>query len=185
MIAALRDSYVEAVFFMGINERYPHWFAEELYNCTFTDESRFTFWVPEHDRRPDYHEKELVEDYSVFLRKSNGEIHLTNYDVVDELYCIFRSDRFDNSALLALNDDVIEYVECHGGHVVSGYPEWFYEYFTEAVNFPSEEESIFLDNENGDITITEHCVFLRNKFGEIRVVDYTTFIKYYDPDPGF
>lgn len=184
MIAALRGSYLDAVYFMGINERYPDWFCEELYDATFTDDARYTFWVERSNRRPDYSEKILVEDFSVFIRKSNNDIFVTNYDLLDECYTTFRTDKFTNSALVAFNDDVIEYVECHGG-LVSGYDgDWFYEYFTEELNNPQNEETIFCNDVNGDITVTEHCAVLRNKYGEIRVLNWKDFIKYYDPDPG-
>lgn len=183
MKSALRGSYVEVVFYMGINERYPMWFTEELYNCTFTDDSNYTFWVPEYERSPDYHEKILVEDYSVFIRKENGDIHVTSYDVFDQLYYQFRFDRFDNSGLAAFREDVIDYVECFGGSVISGYPDWFYEHFTESVIYQYGEESIFIDRDDGELSVTHHVVFLRNKFGEIRVMDYDVFLKYYEPHP--
>lgn len=184
MKAALRGSYVDVVFYMGTNERYPMWFTEELYNNVFSDEDRYTFYVPRQERTITYYERQLVEDYSVFLRKPTGEIHVTDYDAFDDLFTMFRFDKFENTALAALNEDVIDYVECQGGRVLSGYPDWFYEYFTEAVNNPTEEETIFIDSENGELTITDHCAVLQNRFGEVRIMDWKTFIKYYDPDPG-
>lgn len=201
---ALRGSYVEVVFFMGINERYPAWFADELYNNIFQDADRYTFWVPEYQRTPDYHEKQLVDDYSVFIRKTTGEIHVIDYDLFIEVFYLFRYDKFTNSGLAAMNEDCIDYVECHGGELSSGYPEWFEEYFTEAVNFPGDDSTLFFydnndpfddvvtlvvnDNSvvvaiNGDVEVTSRCVFLRNKFGEVRGLGYHTFLKYYDPDP--
>src|SRR5437763_13558696 len=112
MRVALRGSYVEFVIFMGVTEKYPLWFEEELYECTYTDESRFTFWVPFNERNPDYYEKQLIEDYSVFLRKPNGEVHVTDYDIFTELYITFRYDAFTNSGRAALHEHCIEYVEC-------------------------------------------------------------------------
>lgn len=184
MIAALRGKYLEAVFYMGENQRYPDWFCEELYDATFTDESRYTFWVDRRSRRADYYEKTLVEDYSVFLRKESGEIFVTNYDCLDELYTTFRTDAFSNSALVAFNEDVINYAEFHGG-VSCGYPDdWFYEHFTESLHNPVEGETIFVADDGGDITVTEHCVIMQNNYGEIKVLDWATFTKFYDPDPG-
>lgn len=185
MKAALRGSYVEVVFFMGVNERYPMWFSEELYNNIFTDESRYTFYVPRQERTIMYHEKQLVEDYTVFLRKPNGDIHVTDYDAYDALYMTFRFDAFENSAFAAMYDDVIEYVECQGGQVQSGYPDWFYEWVSEAINYPEGEESMLIDVNGQDISITDHCAILQNKFGEIKIMDWDKFLKYYDPDPGY
>jgi hypothetical protein len=199
MRVALRNSYVEFVIFMGITEKYPLWFEEELYECTYTDESRYTFWIPDGERNCQYWDKQLVEDYSVFLRKPNGEVHVTDYDTFTELYITFRYDAFTNSGIASLEGDCIDYVEAQAGILPAGYPEWFYEYFTEAVNYPQEDKTFyFYDNnrhdlkvtkdsmeitDGGDVTITEHCVFLRNKFGEIRGITYKQFLKYYDPDP--
>lgn len=199
MRAALRGSYVQYVLFMGIAERYPLWFEEELYECVYQDESRFTFWSPVGEREPDYYDKELIEDYSVFLRKPNGEVHVTDYDTFTELYISFRLDTFTNSGIAALEGDCIEYVEAEAGELTAGYPEWFYEYFTEAINFPQDDKTFyFYDTDKhvlkasrdsievsigGDVEISEHSVFLRNKYGEIRAMTYKTFLKYYDPDP--
>lgn len=185
MKAAIQGGYVEAVFFMGVNEKYPMWFQEEIYDAIFTNESLYTFWVDRSERTPDYYEKQLVEDYSVFLRRSNGEIFVTNYDLLDEYYTIFRTDTFTNSALVAFNDDIIEYMECHGG-ILCGYPEdWFYEYFTESLLNPQQGETVFVNEVDGDITITEHCSVMQNKYGEVKVVDWDTFIQIYDPEPGY
>lgn len=199
MRVALRDSYVEYVYFMGVTERYPSWFQEELYECTFTDDSRFTFWVPCDQRTPDYYEKQLVEDYSVFLRKPSGEVHVTDYDTFQELYITFRYDAFTNSGIAALEQDCIEYVEAPAGKLVDGYPEWFYEFFTEAFNYPQDDKTFFFYDTDqhclkasrdsmeisvgGDVEVTEHCVFLRNKFGEVRGMTYEQFLRYYDPEP--
>jgi hypothetical protein len=199
MIAALRGSYVEYVYFMGVTEKYPPWFEEELYDSVYMDENRYTFYQPLGERKPDYYDKILVEDYTVFLRKPNGDIHVTDYDIFKELYTVFRYDSFTNSGVAAFNEDCIEYVECLGGVLPAGYPEWFYEYFTEALNFPRDSETIyFYDNDKhsitasrdflevpirGEATVKEHCVFLRNKFGEIRGMTYDEFLIYYDDDP--
>lgn len=183
MLAGLRDSYVDVIFYMGVNEIYPFWFTEILYSCILVDEDRYTFYIPREERGYDYYEKKLVEDYSVFLRKADGSIHVTDYDTFEELYNLFKYDKFENSGLASLKSDCIEYIVCHGGQILSGYPEWFYEYFTEALHNPNAEESVFISEKNGDVTITEHCVFLRNRFGEIRVMAWKDFTEYYDPDP--
>lgn len=184
MRAALRGSYTDVIFYKGFPERYPEWFEEEFYERIFTDEFLYTFYVPRQMRTPAYYEKKLIDDYSVFLRRSDGHIHLTDFDTYKSLYHEFRYDGFENSALAALHDDTIEYVECHGGKIMSGYPDWFYEYFTESFNNPSQEESIFIDRDNGEITVSSHCAILRNKYGELRMMDWNSFIRYYDPDPG-
>lgn len=201
MRVAFRDSYIEYVIFMGVTERYPSWFAEELYECTYTDESRYTFWVPIDERQPDYYEKQLVEEYSVFLRKPNGDIHVTDYDIFQDLYVTFRYDAFTNSGIAALEQDCIEYVECHPGILPAGYPEWFYAFFTEAFNFPENEETVFFYDadekslkasrgslvatagKHGEVDVVEHCVFLHNKYGEIKGLSYNEFLKYFDPNP--
>lgn len=199
MRAALHDSYVEFVIFMGMTEKYPLWFEKELDKCAYTDESRFTFWVSKDERRPDYYEKKLIEEYSVFLRKSNGEIHITDYDVFQNLYVTFRLDWFTNSGLAAFEEDCIEYVECTGGMLSVAFPDWFYEYFTEAINLP-DDETMFIPDSNvnrisidggpfleideyGGVSVDNHCVFLRNKFGEIRGMLFSEFEKHYDYDP--
>jgi hypothetical protein len=199
MRAALRGSYVEYVVFMGVTERYPLWFEEEIYDSVLIDESRYTFWLYKNERSPDYHEKELIEDYSVLLRKPNGDIHLTDWDVFTDMYITFTYDGFTNSGIAAFEEDCIDYVECQAGMLPAGYPEWFYEYFTEAFNYPEDETTFFFYDTTkhvlkaskdsleitagGDVTVTEHCVFLHNKFGEIRGMSYYEFLKYYDPEP--
>lgn len=198
MIAALNGSYVEYVIFNGCTEKYPAWFAEELYECTYTDESRFTFWIPSDERDPDYHEKQLIEDYSVFLRKPTGEIHVTEYDTFQKLYTQFTYDKFTNSGIAAFISDCIEYVECWGGVLSKEYPDWFYEFFTEAVNLPQGETVYFHDHDmstntsrgpflevsdDGQVSVDGHCVFLRNRLGEIKGMFYGEFRKYYDDDP--
>jgi hypothetical protein len=196
---ALRGSYVEFVIFMGTTENYPRWFEKLIEDAIYVDESRFTFYVDRLERRPDYYEKSLIEDYSVFIRKSDGEVHVTNYDTFQELYISFKYNDFKHAGLAALEEDCIEYVECKPGVLSAGYPDWFYEYFTEMINFPHDEETIYLYDETqhcltakrgnlivplgGDATVTKHCVFLHNRFGEVRGMDYDDFIKYYDPNP--
>jgi hypothetical protein len=199
MQVALRGSYVEYVVFRGITEEYPKWFDKEL-DQMYLNEHRFTFYMPKEERYPDYHEKELVEEFSVFLRKfENDEVFLTNYDTFSELYTIFQYDLFTNSGIAAYKEDTIEYVECRGGILNDEYPNWFYEYFTEAINFPYENETVlFYDawakglkvtegtlfvRNNGDISVSTHCVFLRNRFGEIMGMEYIQFLKIYDPLP--
>jgi hypothetical protein len=199
MRVALRGSYIDFVIFMGLTEKYPLWFEEELYECTYTDESRYTFWVPYDERKPDYHDKQLIEDYSVFLRKPNGEVFVTDYDVFQGMYTTFTFSEFTHSGIAAFDADCIEYVECQAGVLPAGYPEWFYEFFTEAFNYPQDEKTYYFYDASkntlkasrdalevsagGDVEVTEHCVFLRNKFGEIRGMLYDDFLKYYDPNP--
>jgi hypothetical protein len=199
MRVALRGSYVEYVIFMGITEKYPLWFEHELSECVYEDESRYTFWTPMEERGPDYYEKQLVADYSVFLRKPNGEVHVTDYDTFSYLYVTFKYDAFTNSGIAALEGDCIDYVECQAGVLPAGYPEWFYAYFTEAFNYPQDEKTFFFYDTDkhvltasresmeitagGDVIINEHCIFLHNRFGEIRGMTYREFLRYYDPDP--
>jgi len=184
MKAALRGSYIEFVIFAGDNELYPMWFAEEIYDSTFTDESRFTFWVCRGERRPDYYEKQLIEEYSVILKKPTGELHVTSYEAFTELYSTFVYCEFLHCGIAALRDDCIEYVDIIGGRLPDKYPDWFYEYYTESVNFSQEGETILINNYGQDqVSVTKRCVFLRNKLGEIRGMDYDIFLKYYDPSP--
>ena len=183
MKVALKGSYVEFVFFMGVTEHYPTWFDEEINDNIYMDEARYTFWVPKEERAVDYYEKQLIEDYTVFLRKANGDIHVTDYDTFNKLYMMFCHNAFTNSGVAALTVDCIEYVEVKGGVLDKRYPEWFYEYFTEAVNFPNNEETVLIQ-QDGNITVKAHSVFLRNKFGEIKELLYEDFIKYYDPQPA-
>lgn len=184
MRAALRGSYVDYVLYTGVTEKYPSWFKRQLDKCTYTDESRFTFWVTPEERRPDYYEKQLIEDYTVILRKPNGEIHLTDYDVFQNLYITFSYDAFTNSGLAAYENDAIEYVECKPGILDAGYPEWFYEFFTEAVTLPNEFEGFMLFTKNDTVMVTEHIVVLQNRIGEIRTMPYSQFEKYYDDKPA-
>lgn len=183
MRAALRGTYTEYAHFNSISDRYPDWLVDELYDSIFSNESSYSFWSPEGDREVEYYDKTLIADYSVFLRNSSGHIHVTTYDAFIELYDIFTYDSFTNSGLVALKEDSIEFVECKAGVIPAGYPSWFYEYFTEAVNFPQEPETIFI-NDRFDISVDDRCIFLRNKFGEVRYMEYESFIKQYDPDPN-
>lgn len=184
---------MEFVIYMGMTEEYPTWFAEELYRCTYLDESRFTIWIPKGERKADYHEKKLIEDYSVFLRKSNGDLFVVDLDLFTDLYTTFRYDAFTSSGIVAFNEDCIEYVECTGGVLIDEYPDWFYEYFTEAINLPESETIFFMDKghrlvsnmniDDGELTVIDRCVFMRNKYGEIKGMGYSDFLKYYDPKP--
>lgn len=183
MKAALRDSYLEYVYFTGVTERYPSWFAEELYYGGYMNENKYTFYVPLHQRSPDYYEKTLIEDYTVFLRKCDGSLHVTDYDTFKGLYTEFTYNRFYNCGIAAFDEDCIEYVECYPGVLPAGYPEWFYEYFTEAIILPQECEGFMLFSNDNTVEVTDHCVFLLNKYGEIRGMYYDEFLKYYDPDP--
>jgi hypothetical protein len=182
MITALRGHYVKFVIFMGVSERYPEWFIEEISNRVFVNESRFSFWTSPQERHSDYYEKELIETYSIVLRKFNGETHIAEVDTFNDMYHIFKYSQFENGGIAAFNDDIIEYVECSGGVLNTTYPEWFYEYFTEALNNPKDHESyLFSIDGLGHITIKERCVFLRNRFGEIKQMSYGSFLKYYEP----
>lgn len=183
MFAALRGHYVKFVVFMGVAERYPDWFIEEISERIFVNESRFCFWTPPPERTIDYHEKELIESFSVVVRKPNGEAHVMEWDTFNDLYRVFKFDLTTNSGVAAFNEDVIEYVECFGGMMVDNYPQWFYEYFTESLNNPKDSETYLLFSDNdGCLTIRERFIFLRNRFGEIRNIPYMDFLMYYDPD---
>jgi hypothetical protein len=105
MRAALRDSYIEFVLFMGMTEKYPLWFEKEMEYTVCQDENRYTFWVPMDERKPDYYDKQLVEDYSVFLRKPNGEVFVTDYDVFSSMYTTFYYNAFNNSGIAAFDED--------------------------------------------------------------------------------
>lgn len=182
MLTALRGQYVNFVVFMGVSERYPEWFIEEISNRVFVNESRFTFWTSPIERNVDYYEKDLIESYSIVLRKSNGETHIADVDTFKDLYQVFKYNLFENGGIAAFNDDVIEYVECVGGALIDTYPKWFYEYFTEALNNPKEYESYLFNIDGlGHITIKERCIFLKNRFGEIRQMSYGSFLEYYEP----
>lgn len=198
MIAAFHGSYVQYVIYIGITEKYPRWFEKEVLDNIYSDSDRFTFWVPLEERTVDYYEKTLVEDYSVFLRKPDGNIHCTDFDVFEKLYQVFKYDRFTNSGVAAFSEDCIEYIECKPGVLSSEYPEWFYEFFTESAVFPNVETVLMFDtdkyrlsynnskfemNTSGDISVLEHCVFLRNHLGEIRHMQYDIFKKHYNPGP--
>src|SRR5690606_35734242 len=127
MYAALKDHYLQYVIFQGMSDQYPEWFEQEVAERIFVDESRFCFWVPPQERRPDYYEKELIETYSVVLRKKSGEIHVLDMEVFNDMYTIFHYDKFVNGGICAFNDDMIEYTVCVGGSPIDRYPDWFYE----------------------------------------------------------
>ena len=182
MFAALRGHYVQFVVFMGLAEPYPEWFIEEVSDRAFINESRFCFWTPPQEREADYYEKELIETFSVVVRKSNGDTHITEIDTFNDMYRVFTYDHGINGGIAAFNEDVIEYVECFGGGLIDMYPEWFYEHFTELLNNPKDNESYLFNIDGlGHITIKERCVVLRNRFGEVRQMSYGNFLKYYDP----
>lgn len=198
MRVALRGSYVDFVMYMGITEKYPLWFERELNSIVDYGDSQYTFYVPLNERRIDYYEKQIISDYSVFIRKANGEVHVTDNCTFHDMYSTFIYNEFTHSGIAAFDDDCIDYVECQAGVLPTNYPEWFYEFFTEAFNFPKDGETIyFFDETNslsamrGDITvqsggeasIREHTVFLRNRFGEIKAMPYDKFVQYYDPSP--
>lgn len=202
MRAVLHGGWVDYVIYMGITENYPDWFNKEVLNDIYMDESRFTMWQPEEERSWDYYEKDCIESDSVFLRKPNGEIFMTSKYVFDQLYVIFLYDGFSNYGVAAYRDDCIEYVECQPGVVSADHPDWFYEYFTEAVHFQDQKESIFifdrsspvvigsssngvisLTGDVGQISVDSHCVFLRNFLGEIKHMEYSDFLKHYHPGP--
>lgn len=187
---------------MGITETYPRWFREEVMDNIFMDSNRFTFWTFEEERSFDYYEKELVEVYSVFLRKPDGDLKLTDYDTFEKLYRTLTYEDFSNSGIAAFEEDCIEYVECQPGVLSSEYPDWFYEYFTESIHLPNEETIFIFDTysattpisshnlnsnviehlneEIGQVSIDHHCVFLRNYLGEIRHMRYEDFEKFYN-----
>lgn len=183
MWAALRGHYVQFVIFMGLVERYPDWFNEEIAQRAFIDESRFCFWTSPPERLTDYYERELIETASVVLRKDNGDHHLTDVTIFEDMYHVFSYDHSINGGVAAFNEDVIEYVECVGGMVLDNYPDWFYEYFTESQNNPKEGETYLFSVDNlGYMTVKDRCVVLRNRFGEIRQTTYNDFIRHYDPN---
>lgn len=182
---------------MGVAEKYPKWFNRNVLDEIFMDSHRYTFWAPKDHRPPDYYDMTLVEDYSVFLMKPDGEVFCTTYDVFFKLYSVFKYNGFTNSGVAAYNDDCIEYVECRPGVLSDDHPDWFYEFFTEVANLPQEETVLMYDKDQSlyaqagsyiikledDITVDSHCVFLQNQFGEVRHMEYGDFIKHYNPGP--
>lgn len=100
------------------------------------------------------------------------------------MYITFSYNGFDNSGIAAYENDCIEYVECKPGKLDIGYPWWFYEYFTEAVNLPNEFEGFMLFAEDDEVKVVDHCVILRNRMGEIRTMAYDAFRKFYDNNPS-
>jgi len=205
MIAALHEGVVDFVHFMGMTENYPKWFKREVLDDIFMDSERYTFWVPEDERRSYYYEQILVEDYCVFLRKPDGDVTCVSYEVFENMYTQLTYNAHSNSGVASFIEDTISYVECLPGLISNEYPDWFYEFFTEAVHFPTEE-SIFiydldstkppitsssmdivepLDESTCQVFIDHHCVFLRNHLGEIRHMPYATFKKYYTSGPNW
>jgi hypothetical protein len=186
MFAALRGTYVQFVIFMGVLEKYPRWFIEEIANRIVVDDSRYCFWTSPPERNHDYYEKDLIDDYSVVVRKSTGETHIMEVDTFHEMYNVFQYNAALNGGRAAFNEDCIEYVECAGGGVsgsaLNHYPRWFYEYFTECLNYPDRGETYLLKLDDNDcVVVDQHCVFLRNKLGEVRQMPYLDFLKHYEP----
>jgi hypothetical protein len=182
MFAALRGTYVQFVVFMGVSERYPKWFIEEISNRVFSDDSRFCFWTPPPERELDYYEKELIEMYSIVVRKPDGSTHVMEQHTFTELYEVFQYNKSLNGGRAAFHEDIIEYVECVGGTMLDIYPPWFYEFFTECINHPDGTETYLLDIDgNGGLIIGGNYVVLRNKLGEVKPMLYLDFLKHYDP----
>lgn len=199
MKVALRDTYVEYVLFCGMSETYPRWFNELIDDTISLDESRYTLYVHYNERTMSYYDKQLVDDYSVFVRKPDGEVYVTDWDAFNEVYQTFTWSEFSHSGISAPHENCIEYVECKAGVLRDLYPAWFYEYFTEAFNFPQDDKTFFFydtDKHNvtatrdsleitagGGVTVKEDSVFLRNRLGEIKGMTWVDFLKYYDPYP--
>ena len=213
MLAVLHGGTVEYVIYMGMSEKYPKWFKREVLDDISMDAHRYTTWLPREERPWDYYEKTLVENFSVFIKKENGDLHCTDYDIFTKLYKTLSYFSFTNSGTAAYKEDCIDCVILEPGVLCEEYPNWFYEFFTESVTFPNEDESILVydlwsyggckeplngvikfqtKNEDknhiltdglGYISIYEKSVFLKNKFGEIRHMDYVDFIRHYDLGP--
>lgn len=183
MYAALRGSCVKYTIYMGMMESYPEWFQEEIADRILMDESHYTVWVSPPERKTDYYEKDLIETYSVVLRKCDGTHHITDWDTFVSLYQQFTYEQSINGGIAAFKEDVIEYVEVVGGAVVDNYPEWFYAYFTESLNNPKDNETYLFNIDGyGHMIVKDRCVVLRNRFNEIRQMTYEKFLKHYDPD---
>ena len=197
MRAVLHGGYVDYVIYTGLTERYPKWFRKEVLDEIYMDSHRYTFWAPKEERPFDYYEMTLVEDYSVFLRKSDGSIFCTSYDVFTQLYTVFLYEDYMNHGVAAFTEDCIEYVECQPGILSAEYPDWFYEFFTEVANLPMEQTVLMYDTSQSlyaqaggyviklydAVIVDTHCVFLQNQFGEVRHMEYGDFIKHYNPGP--
>lgn len=201
-VAARHEAYVDYVLYDGQIAKYPDWFYEEVLDDIVMDASRYTRWIPREQRAPDYHDKTVVERDSVFLRKHDGRIHMTDYATFQQLYYVFYHNDFLNHGVAAFEEDTIEYVECKPGALPFESPDWFYEYFTEAVNLPDEETILwnesfnvktktegliwsgFMDGtDEGEIVVDHHCVFLRNFAGSIMYLPWEYFIQDFNPGP--
>lgn len=201
-VAARYDSYVDYVIFDGQCERYPKWFEEDVLEDIVMDASRYTRWMPKEERPTDYFDKTVVERDSVFLRKHDGTIHVTDYYVFSNLYYVFYYNDYLNHGVAAYEDDIIEYVECLPGVLPFESPDWFYEYFTEAANLVDEETILWnssfdvgtevhgliwsdhMDGSGeGEIVVDVHCVFLRNFAGSVMYLPWKYFINDFNPGP--
>lgn len=202
-IAAYYESYIDYVVYDGMIEKYPAWFREEVLDDIVMDASRYTHWIPYDERPPGYYDKQVVEGASVFLRKPCGDIHCTDYDTFEKLYYTFYYNDFTNSGIAAFEEDIIEYVECRPGILPRESPDWFYEYFTEAVNLVDEETVLWNDsfgvrtdnkgllwsdygegNGTGEVVVDHHCVFMRNFAGSIMYQPWEKFIEVFNPGPN-
>ena len=205
MIAALYEGVVEFVLYMGMTENYPGWFTREVLDDIFMDSERYTFWVPEGERQVYYYEQILVEDYCVFIRKTDGDITCISYDVFQDMYTQLEYNVHSYSGVASFLEDTTSYVECVPGVLSEEYPDWFYEYFTESIHIPCEESIFIFDLDTtdppitsttvnlqiseplngtmGQVSVDHHCVFLRNHLGEIMHMPYETFTKYYTSGP--
>lgn len=177
-IATLKEGVVDYVIFSGMDESYPGWFTRELDRGLYEDESRYIRYLPPAERNVDYYDKTIIEDYSVFLRKDNGDVHCTSYDTFESLYLVLEHNSRTNSGVAGFREDCIEIVECHGG-VPGAYPSWFFDYFKDGITIESEEETILFYDDIGEISLTGYSVFLRNKYNEIAHMDGETFDKFY------
>ena len=182
VVAALKEGVVDYVIFQGTWEattsQYPRWFQEEVMDGILVDENRYTRYIERPERAIDYYDKTLVEYDSVFLRKPNGDIHCTTYDIFEELYVSLDVNPRTNSGIAAFREDTIEAVECQGG-LPEAYPSWFYNFFSDGIVIESIDETILFYGDDREISITEVSYFLRNRRGQIAHMDKETFDKYY------
>ena len=182
VVAALREGVVDYVIFAGTWEmttsQYPRWFQEEVMDGILVDENRYTRYIEKPERSMDYYDKTLVDYDTVFLRKPDGDIHSTTYDVFEELYISLDTNPRTNSGIAAFREDTIEIVECHGG-LPEAYPSWFYNFFSEGIVIADHDETILFYGDDREISIKGHCYFLRNKNGQIAFMEKETFDKYY------
>lgn len=182
VVAALREGVVDYVIFAGTWEettsQYPRWFREEVLDGILVDENRYTRYIEKPERSIDYYDKTLVDYDTVFLRKPNGNIHCTTYDVFEELYIPLDVSPRVDGGIAAFREDTIEVVECHGG-LPEAYPSWFYDFFSEGRVIVSPDETILFYGDDREISIVGTSYFLRNKNGQIAHMDKETFNRYY------